>query len=242
MARVGQVLPEDHLCPVGDSNWVGAQTVFPFLGKTRPPAALPKAGPPPFSAPSQKPRQEPGSLPRTADIRNENVLFKTGLHWKVLVLPWVMLLQFLIVTLIVVAIISRNLEKLNEEAHLKLVADNVDQIVNLEEVRWWLWFGFFAVVVLNQVWFLFALLRFLGGRFAITPGQLIMRGGLLSSTRETAWPEVQSFYIVQPLMGRLLGYGTLVVATSTLGSLTYKDVKNPFLFKQMADQHLMGRA
>lgn len=239
MAQSGQVLPDDQLCQAGGTTWIPAPSVFPHLqpapslASTPLPAGKPKllAVPVVASAPSEAaPLFEEQVAPR-----GENVLFRTGLHWKTLVWPWLMLVQFLAGIGIAVWIITRNMHELTDRPDFKIVTENIDKVLDLEKIRDWLWIGFFVALGLHALWGALALLRFLVCHVTVTGRGVVGKRGLLFPTRRLRFEEIQLAQVEQSFWGRLLGFGAVTFAGERV-SADFVNIRRPFELKAAVDR------
>ena len=73
--------------------------------------------------------------------------------------------------------------------------------------------AFGVIVTLGVAWFLFAWMRHRTSEFAITNRRVLVKRGIVFRKAASLFIErVESVYLTQTITGRLLGFGTLVVA------------------------------
>ena len=92
--------------------------------------------------------------------------------------------------------------------------------------------GYSWICILAAIYFfLGALLRKLGSEFVLTNKRIVLRQGIISrETVEIILAKCEDVSVEQSVMGRILGYGSLIVTTG--GATSYFDyVKTPVVFR-----------
>jgi uncharacterized membrane protein YdbT with pleckstrin-like domain len=142
-------------------------------------------------------------------LAGEQVVYKTRLHWVLFLKP--ALLSLGGVALAVV---------------LRQVQDPP-----------WLWMIGAAVALIGLVWALVHYVELMTSEFAVTSSRLIMKVGLISRyTTELLLAKVETIGVHQGLMGRLLGYGDLVVTGTGGAREVFRRVRDPIGFRNHVQQ------
>jgi uncharacterized membrane protein YdbT with pleckstrin-like domain len=142
-------------------------------------------------------------------LAGEQVVYKTRLHWVLFLKP--ALLSLGGVALAVV---------------LRQVQDPP-----------WLWMIGAAVALIGLVWALVHYVELMTSEFAVTSSRLIMKVGLISRyTTELLLAKVETIGVHQDLMGRLLGYGDLVVTGTGGAREVFRRVRDPIGFRNHVQQ------
>ena len=122
-------------------------------------------------------------------INGEHVLYRTHLHWFILVTPIILCVFMIGVILLPSAVMAR-----------------------------------------------------ISSEFAVTNKRVIIKTGFISRRAfDTSLDKVEGIIIDQGVLGRLLGYGTVLVRGTGGASLPFKNVADPFLFKRMVDEAIETR-
>lgn len=135
-------------------------------------------------------------------LPGESVRYRTHLHWKVYLVPG--LLTLLVLTpLAVLAFVS----ELKILGALPIVA---------------------AVILLGIAW-----LQRHSSEFAVTDRRVIVKLGVLTTRSiELLIPKVEGIAVTQTLLGRMLGYGGIVVTGSGGTRETFLGIQSPLDFRQ----------
>lgn len=139
---------------------------------------------------------------------NETILYRTGLHGIVLVVP-----SLFGVFLILVGIATITA---GDDAWLPgLFLNGLGGLVI-----------FFAIVVRNST------------EMAVTNKRVIIKAGLFRrKTIELFLSKIESIGVEQGLLGRMLGYGTIVVRGTGGTAEPFKKVHSPLEFRRQVQQH-----
>lgn len=154
-------------------------------------------------------------------ISGESVTYRARLHWIVLIKP-----ALLSILLIGVAALL---------LYLRFKPAGEDQAAVLE----WIAGGLLIVSIIPLA---VAEIKRRAAEFAVTNKRVIMKiGAVTSKTAEMFLNKIESVGVEQPLGGRILGYGTIVIR-GTGGSLEPFDlVSAPLEFRKHIQQQI-GRA
>jgi len=138
----------------------------------------------------------------------ERIVYKTGLHWIVLLVPGLFGGFFVLLGTVIL-----------------LGGDGGSTGVGL------LTGGFGALVIALAVMFRNAT------EMAVTSKRVIVKVGLLRrETIELFLPRVESVRVEQGLLGRLLGYGEIVVRGTGGTAEPFKNVRSPMEFRRQVQQ------
>ena len=157
-------------------------------------------------------------------LPDERVLYKTRLHWIMLLKPWLLVLLGVAVF-----------------AWSWWVEESSGAWVDTRSALRYLG-G--AVTVAGLLWLLVRYIEMRTSEFAATTVRLILKVGLIARyTTELLISRVESIAIAQSLAGRLLDYGDLTVTGTGGVREVFRSVKNPVEFRnqvQLASIHLPG--
>jgi len=116
-------------------------------------------------------------------VSGESLVYETGVHWSVLL--WPVLIALILVAGAIICVLQKDPNFLYAGAGLLVVT--------------------LVIVVV-------AVLRRGATEIAVTNKRVIIKTGLANRrSLEIMLPKVESIRITEPLMGRILGYGTMVI-------------------------------
>jgi uncharacterized membrane protein YdbT with pleckstrin-like domain len=105
----------------------------------------------------------------------------------------------------------------------------------------WLWMIGTAVALIGLAWGLVHYVELMTSEFAVTSSRLIMKVGLISRyTTELLLAKVETIGVHQGLMGRLLGYGDLIVTGTGGAREVFRRVRDPIGFRNHVQQATLG--
>jgi uncharacterized membrane protein YdbT with pleckstrin-like domain len=137
-------------------------------------------------------------------LPNEQVLYKTRLHWILFLKPALVFVGGGILA-----------------ALLAQVPSPV-----------WLWYVGGAVMLVGAVWGAVHLIELRTSEFAVTTTRLIFKVGLVARyTTELLLSKVESIGVTQGLLGRLLNYGDLTVTGTGGAKEVFRRVQDPVGFR-----------
>jgi hypothetical protein len=144
------------------------------------------------------------------DTQNEMTLARERLHWGIFILPLLLLVLLMLMTLPVlflVHLMSNMMSQLNPQPG-KSIGGLLFLIVVLPEVL-------VGLPLLLVTW-----AAYLKSEITLTNRRLIFRTGLVMRVAgELPLENVEAMIIVEPLLGRALGYGTVIV--TSVGGLRF---------------------
>ncbi len=96
---------------------------------------------------------------------------------------------------------------------------------------------FWILAVINLLWFAVKYLNVISTEFAVTNQRLAIKEGILSrTTDEVKLGSIESININQSILGRIFGFGDLVVTGTGNTRMTLKSIESPIDFRQAAMQ------
>jgi uncharacterized membrane protein YdbT with pleckstrin-like domain len=146
-------------------------------------------------------------------LAGERVVYKTRLHWALFLKP----------ALVVLGGIA-----------LMVVLGRVQDPP-------WLWMIGAGVTLVGLVWALVHYVELMTSEFAVTSSRLILKVGLISRyTTELLLTKVETIGVQQGLMGRMLGYGDLIVTGTGGAREVFRRVRDPIGFRNHVQQASLG--
>jgi len=143
-------------------------------------------------------------------ISGEKIVYRTGLHWSVLLGP--VILAVIIASGGVVCLLQRDTNFLYAGAVLLVVA--------------------FVIVVA-------AMVKRSAVEMAVTNRRVIIKTGLASRrSLEIMLAKVESIGVVEPTMGRILGYGTLTIHGTGGTPEPFSRIAHPSEFRREVQQQI----
>ena len=162
-------------------------------------------------------KEEPMSYLEKSLVPGETVVYRTGLHWVVLV-PSVLVGVCLALLAIVVWRASMGSEQSASRA-LTLVG--------------------LTLLGLGIVTIIHGLVRRRATEIAVTSMRIFIKRGLVTRhTTELLLAKVESIAINEPLMGRILGYGTVVVRGTGGTPEPFDKIANPLEFRREVQRQI----
>jgi len=108
-----------------------------------------------------------------------------------------------------------------------------ERVVYETRLHWIAFISFRALFTL----FIAPLIDYLTSEFAITNKRIIIKVGLISRrTLELNLSKVESVNVVQSILGRILGYGTITVIGTGGTKETFVDIREPLEFRKQFQQ------
>lgn len=146
-------------------------------------------------------------------LAGERVVYKTRLHWVLFLKPALLFLGGVALAVV-----------------LRQVQDPP-----------WLWMIGAVVALIGLAWGLVHYVELMTSEFAVTSSRLIMKVGLISRyTTELLLTKVETIGVHQGLMGRLLGYGDLIVTGTGGAREVFRRVRDPIGFRNHVQQATLG--
>ena len=85
----------------------------------------------------------------------------------------------------------------------------------------------------------FSILSALSTELAVTDKRVIAKTGLISrKTIEQRLAKVDAIRVNQGILGRILGYGTIIVSGSGMSAEGIKNIANPLAFKRAVEEQI----
>lgn len=116
------------------------------------------------------------------------------------------------------------------------------------------WFIFFWPVVLSIIllpllaglnliitipWIVIAIINYISSEFGITNKRLVLKTGVIKrQTHETQVNKIERINVEQGIMGRLFGYGTIMVSGTGGGICKFADVADPLTFRKRIQEQI----
>lgn len=146
----------------------------------------------------------------------ENVIYRTSLHW-ITILAWPVLFGVLGIGCLAGAYYVTDTEW-------------------LDTGFWWAgWIG----VLIGVLTIFFKIMLNKCSEFAVTDRRVVIKTGLIHrKTLEVILQKVESIGVEQTIMGRILGYGTLIVTGSGGSSEPYKNIGSPLTFRRAVQEQI----
>lgn len=92
---------------------------------------------------------------------------------------------------------------------------------------------FFGIFLIGIILFVDMIFRRYFTEFAVTSDRLIVkRGFIMREVDEVSLDKIESVSISQDILGRLLGYGTMIVRGVGIGEIVLPTIDRPFLFRR----------
>jgi len=146
-------------------------------------------------------------------LAGEQVVYKTRLHWMLFLKPALVVLGGIVLMVV-----------------LRPVQDPP-----------WLWMIGAAVTLIGLGWGLVHYVELMTSEFAVTSSRLILKVGLISRyTTELLLTKVETIGVQQGLMGRMLGYGDLIVTGTGGAREVFRRVRDPIGFRNHVQQASLG--
>lgn len=156
-------------------------------------------------------------------MAGEQIVYKAEAHWVVLLLP---VLSMLVgVSLLLSSFVAESISDV-----LPFVTPNL------------LTYGGLSCFVAATASFIRAIIRFETSEFAVTNKKVIAKRGFISrSTQELLLDRVEGIAVQQGVLGRLLGYGTIIVTGTGTARALFSNIAKPLEFKQKLQDQLFAQ-
>ena len=143
-------------------------------------------------------------------VSGEKLIFRTGLHWSVLV--WPVILALAVAAGGVACLVQKDMDAMFAGAALFIVAGVIVA---------------FAIFKRNAV------------EIAVTDKRVMIKTGMMSRrSLEIMLPKVESIGIDEPAMGRLLGYGTVVIHGTGGTPEPFDRIAHPSEFRRQVQEQV----
>lgn len=156
-------------------------------------------------------------------MAGEQILYEAEPHWVSLLIP----LLFMLIGVIILL--------------STFVADRVSQFLPFVTPNF-LTTGGLSCFVAATMSFIWAIIRFYTSEFAVTNKKVIAKRGFISrSTQELLLDRVEGIAVQQGVLGRLLGYGTIIVTGTGTARAFFSNIANPLEFQQQLQDQLFAQ-
>ncbi len=153
-------------------------------------------------------------------VPGETVLYKTRLHWIVLI--WPLLAAVLLACLGIAAILGRNAAQINDESY-------ASKMTALGAV----------LIVAAAVTFAVGLARKNATEVAVSNKRVLIKKGYVARTSiEVLLAKIESIGINESFAGRVLGYGTVVIRGTGGTFETFDRIAHPNEFRRQVQQQI----
>lgn len=96
-----------------------------------------------------------------------------------------------------------------------------------------------CILILAFIFMIVVLLAYRTARFTLTDRRVIKEAGILTTrTKEIFLSKVESVSVVTPLLGRLFGYGTVVITGSGGAAESFRWIENPQEIRNRIQQEI----
>lgn len=96
-----------------------------------------------------------------------------------------------------------------------------------------------AVVILPGIWLVMAIINYFSSEFGITNKRLVLKTGVIKRrTHENQINRIERINVEQGILGRLLGYGTIVVSGSGGAISRFASVADPLTFRKRIQEQI----
>ena len=155
-------------------------------------------------------------------IAGEQVQYETKLHW-------IVMLGHLVIALILAA------------AGVALVVLPSTSVNGAQEYSQQLRWGGLALFVLAAIFFIAGLVRRGATEMAVTNKRVIVKTGLANRrTIELLLPRIESVVVEEPAMGRVLGFGTVIVRGTGGTPEVFPQIAHPLQFREQVQRQIAG--
>jgi hypothetical protein len=104
-----------------------------------------------------------------------------------------------------------------------------------------IYFGTFICFTLGAIFFCVGLLKRNATEMAVTNKRVIVKTGLADRrTIEILLPRIESIAVEEPAMGRLLGYGTVIVRGTGGTPEVFPQISRPLEFREQVQRQIAG--
>jgi uncharacterized membrane protein YdbT with pleckstrin-like domain len=157
-------------------------------------------------------------------IPGETVQYQTKLHWIVMLghLATAAVFELLAITFLIASVSSSRGAK----------------VVPSPGVIYW---GALLFFVIGAIFFTIGLLKRNVTEMAVTNKRVIVKTGLTERrTNEILLSRIESVVVDEPAMGRILGYGTVIVRGTGGSPEVFQKIQNPLKFREQVQSQIAG--
>jgi uncharacterized membrane protein YdbT with pleckstrin-like domain len=155
-------------------------------------------------------------------IAGEQVQYETKLHW-------IAMLGHVVIAVILAA------------AGVGLMVLPATSVNGAQEYAVQMRWGGIGLVVLAAIIFIVGLVRRGATEMAVTNRRVIVKTGLANRrTLELLLPRIESVVVEEPAMGRVLGYGTVIVRGTGGTPEVFPQIAHPLQFREQVQRQIAG--
>lgn len=108
----------------------------------------------------------------------------------------------------------------------------------------WLWYArawlvliVFGILIIGIIWFIYEMLRLNTTEFAVTNRRIVMKKGILSAhVDQLSLSSIEGADLDQGIIGRLFGFGTLLIEGRGEGEIEFPPMAKPGAFLKAANK------
>jgi uncharacterized membrane protein YdbT with pleckstrin-like domain len=157
-------------------------------------------------------------------IAGEQVQYETRLHW-------IVMLGHTVIALILVVL----------GVGLLVASQHNWQGADVVPPREALYIGAAIAFVLAAIFWIIGLVRRGATEMAVTNKRVIVKTGLANRrTLELLLPRIESVVVEEPAMGRMLGYGTVIVRGTGGTPEVFPQIAHPLQFREQVQRQIAG--
>ncbi len=98
--------------------------------------------------------------------------------------------------------------------------------------------GFLCLLIAAGLW-ISALVTYITSEFGVTNKRVIIKRGFIQrQTWETFLQKIASIEVEQSILGRLLGFGTMIVQNTGGGKDRFRQINNPLLLRRKVQEQI----
>ncbi|MGD0806166.1 MAG: PH domain-containing protein [Anaerolineales bacterium] len=147
-------------------------------------------------------------------LPDEKVISRAKMHWAIFIFPVLIFLFGLCLTLMI---------------HVSPQESSTNDLNSLLFGLFCIWF----IPALGAIAFITVVLAYLTTEFAVTDKRIIAKTGILRQhSLEIMINKVESIDVNQPILGRILNYGTIIVVGSGGTKQSFKNIDKPMELRQ----------
>jgi uncharacterized membrane protein YdbT with pleckstrin-like domain len=160
-------------------------------------------------------------------IPGEKVFYKTGLHWSVLIGPFL---------LGAVCIIVAALLAIYAESDKSGTSSNASGGSGPSEI---ILAGVILLSVIAAVTIIFGIVRRNSTEMGVTNKRVVVKRGILSRrTFELLLSQIEGILVEESFMGRIFGFGTVIIRGTGGTPETFVGIAHPLEFRRQVQQHI----
>lgn len=102
--------------------------------------------------------------------------------------------------------------------------------------------AFFCLILIGFITFIYHVLEYLNQSITIGPKSVVLKKGILNiKTLDIRYNKINSINVDRGLLGRILGYGTILIFTGNdVSGIAFKNVDEPEMLKMEIDKMIDG--